>query len=125
MVKTFTELFRHGAFWLPFVVTTYLAFAPSTDMLPTQITDTIAHASAFFYLTLALSHAYYPTQSWPTPALWMAAYGIAIECIQAFLPARFFELKDLAVDAAGILAAVIVYRMLRAWPLFQRSGQPP
>lgn len=114
-IRTLTAAVRHVSFWVPFVVTTYLAFAPSTDLIPPQITDTIAHSAAFFYLTIALWHAYYAEQGWRMPALWMAAYGIFIECVQAFLPEHFFEVKDLLVDAAGITAAVLGYRAARPW----------
>ena len=103
-------LLRHAAFWVPFAVTTYFAFGPPTEIIPPQITDVIAHASAFFYLTFACWVVYYRNGNGITPVAWMAAYGIAIEIVQAFLPDRTFEFKDMAVDAAGIAAAWMVYR---------------
>jgi VanZ family protein len=116
------SLLRHAAFWVPFAATTYLAFTPNTEILPPQITDVIAHASAFFYLTMACWFVYYESNGGLAPVLWMAAYGIAIELIQSQLPERTFELKDLAVDAAGITAAWLVYRVGRG---ASKRGQTP
>ena len=119
------NLLRHAAFWIPFAVTTYLAFGPPTEILPPQITDVIQHASAFFYLTLACWFVYYRNGNGIAPMSWMAAYGIAIECIQTFLPPHVFELKDLAVDALGITAAWLVYRGTRRARYAEGSGPSP
>ena len=40
----------------------------------------------------------------------MLAYGITIELIQSFEPARTAEFKDLLVDAIGILLGLGLYR---------------
>jgi VanZ family protein len=42
----------------------------------------------------------------------MAAYGVAIEAIQSLEPTRTAEWKDLFVDVVGILAGLLVYRLI-------------
>ena len=97
------------------MVVSYLAFAPNPEIVPPSISDVLQHVTAFVYLTIACWHVYYPSTNGRAPALWMAAYGIAIECIQAFEPTRFFELKDMGVDALGIAIALLVYSGYRRW----------
>jgi VanZ family protein len=41
------------------------------------------------------------------------AYGLFIELVQVPLPYRHFSLMDLAVDAAGIVAGLIVFYLFR------------
>ena len=100
-------------FWIPFAFTTYAAFAPQGVPLPFQVSDIILHALAFTYLTAALWLAYHANEreGW-RPALWMMAYGVAIEAIQAFEPTRSAEIKDLVVDAFGIGMGILLYRIL-------------
>ena len=97
-------------FWLPFAVTTYAAFAPHGVPLPFQVSDVILHASAFTYLTASLWLAHCAGDRAWTPALWMMAYGVAIEIVQSFEPERSAEIKDLVVDACGIGLGVLLYR---------------
>ena len=82
---------RHAAFWIPFAVTTYLAFAPNPKIVPPSISDVAQHIAAFVYLTIACWHVYYGETNGRAPALWMASYGVAIECVQAFEPTRFLS----------------------------------
>jgi VanZ family protein len=97
-------------FWIPFVVTTYAAFAPEGVPMPFQVSDIVLHAAAFTYLTAALWFAHHGGDRGWKPAAWMMAYGTAIELIQSFEPTRSAEIKDLVVDAVGILAGLGVYR---------------
>ena len=97
-------------FWLPFVVATYAAFAPEGVPMPFRISDIVLHAGAFTYLTAALWLAHHPGDGGWKPAAWMFAYGITIELIQSFEPARTAEFKDLLVDAIGILLGLGLYR---------------
>jgi VanZ family protein len=101
-------------FWIPFAFTTYAAFAPQGVPLPFQVSDIILHASAFTYLTAALWLAHCVGARGWTPALWMMAYGVAIEAIQSFEPTRSAEIKDLVVDAIGIGFGVLLYRFVVA-----------
>ena len=99
-----------AGFWIPFAFATYAAFAPHGVPLPFQVSDIILHASAFMYLTAALWLAHCAGDRGWKPALWMMAYGVAIEAIQAFEPERSAEIKDLVVDAFGIGVGLMLYR---------------
>lgn len=97
-------------FWVPFAVATYAAFAPAGLPMPFRVSDVLLHAFAFTYLTAALWLAHYSDDRGWKPAVWMIAYGVAIELIQSFEPTRSAELKDLLVDAIGIALGLGLYR---------------
>jgi VanZ family protein len=108
-------------FWIPFAVATYAAFAPEGVPMPFRVSDIVLHAAAFTYLTAALWFAHHAGGWGWKPAAWMMAYGVAIEFIQSFEPTRSAEIKDLVVDAVGILAGLGVYRWIVV-RLFSKSG---
>jgi VanZ family protein len=97
-------------FWIPFAIATTAAFSPSGVPLPFRVSDIVLHLFAFTYLTAALWFAHYPRGPAWTSAAWMLAYGVAIEVVQSFEPTRSAELKDFAVDIAGIALGLAVYR---------------
>ena len=99
-------------FWIPFAFTTYAAFAPSGVSLPVEVSDIWLHGSAFTYLTAALWLSHLNGERWWKPAIWMLAYGIAIELIQSFEPTRDAEVKDVVVDACGIALGILSYRFV-------------
>src|SRR5690606_23092692 len=80
------------AFWLPLAVCTYLALSPSPPDRMFRVSDVVLHALAFSYLTFALGLAY-PAARLTTLVAWMLGYGIFIEVVQSFEPARTAELK--------------------------------
>lgn len=101
------------AFWLPWVLCTYLAFTPGVPEAVSSISDIWLHGFAFSYLTLALSLAY-RRNDWLRACAWMVAYGTAIEFVQYFEPARSAELKDLLVDVAGIGVGAVARQLFGA-----------
>lgn len=103
---------RICGFWIPFVFTTFAAFAPHGVPLPFEVSDIILHSLAFTYLTAALWIAHYDGQPGWKSAVWMFAYGVFIEAVQYFEPARSAELKDVCVDVIGILLGMGLYRFL-------------
>ena len=109
-------------FWIPFTFTTYAAFAPNGVPMPFAVSDIVLHACAFTYLTAALWFAHHSVDRGWKPALWMMAYGVAIEAIQSFEPTRDAEIKDLVVDAVGILLGLAVYRWI-VTRLFSARGR--
>lgn len=102
------------AFWLPLAICTYLALTPSPPDAVFRVSDVILHAFAFFYLTFALGLAMRAPRL-PVVALWMLGYGMFIELVQSFEPARSAELKDLLVDAAGIAVGLGALALLGDW----------
>ncbi len=111
-------------FWVPFVFTTYAAFAPHGVPMPFQVSDIVLHASAFAYLTAALWFAHHAGDRGWKPAVWMMAYGIAIELIQSLEPTRDAEFKDLVVDAIGIALGLATYRWVVVRLFSRKQDQP-
>ncbi|MCR9278060.1 MAG: VanZ family protein [Pseudomonadaceae bacterium] len=101
---------RMAAFWLPFVLITWLALTPSPPDPVTRISDVILHMAAFTLLTGALAFAHFDLKLWPT-GLIMLAYGALLEIAQSFT-GRSPELKDLLVDAVAIALGLVVLRLL-------------
>ncbi len=97
-------------FWLPLAVCTYLALTPSPPDAVSRVSDVVLHAAAFTYLTFALTLAH-PGTSGVVAGAWMLGYGLLLEVVQSFEPARSAELKDLLVDLAGIAAGLILARV--------------
>lgn len=127
-------LVRTG-FYLPLVVCTYLALIPEPPQNAVfQVSDIILHAFAFTYLTFALclmrlaAQPQNATLGWPLVRnvfLVMLGYGVFLEAVQGFIPARTAELKDLGVDALGIgfgllLAALLAAPVIRVIRLLSR-----
>lgn len=108
------QRFLLTAFWVPLALCTYMALAPSPPDPGFEVSDIVLHAFAFSYLTLAVGTAY-PSVGAVYVAAWMLGYGAAIEVLQGFGTARHAELKDLLVDAAGILVGLGALRLLGGW----------
>jgi len=94
------------AFWLPFTMTTYLAWSPLEQLDVPSTNDKFTHLLAFGYLTGAFMLAYRRWSTWQRTAVVMFAYGVLIEVVQAFLPYRSFDLRDLLADGVGIVVAL-------------------
>jgi VanZ family protein len=103
---------RLCGFWLPFAIATFAALAPEGVPLPVPVNDIELHAFAFTYLTAALWIAHYGGQPAWKSAAWMLGYGLLIEAVQSFEPARSAELKDVCMDVIGILLGLGLYRGL-------------
>jgi VanZ family protein len=103
-----------AAFWLPLSVCTYLALTPSPPQAALHVTDVTLHTLAFTYLTFAMGLAHPATRRWRLVG-WMLAYGLMLEVLQSFEPARSAEFKDLAVDAGGIMLGLLLLRLAADW----------
>ncbi len=108
---------------LALLVITYMALTPVPDLLQQSVNDKLGHILAFVLLSF-LSHASWPrkTFGWHH-GLPLLTYGIALECLQYFVPGRYFSFLDMFADAAGIIAYLLVYRLLFAW-LHSRKSPP-
>lgn len=109
-----TRLSLQLAFWFPLAVCTWLALTPSPPEAVGHFSDVLLHAVAFTYLTFAFGLA------WPALRLnWLAgillAYGVALEVVQGFEPARVASLRDVLVDAGGIALGLLLLRVLGDW----------
>ena len=76
--------------------------------------DKIAHAITFFVLAFLYSHTLGSKFGWQSLLL-LAAFGLAIEFIQYFLPWRSFSWLDWIADIIGILSYDVIHRIKRRW----------
>lgn len=84
---------------------------PPTGLAPGE--DKLLHIAAFFALTVLGALAFYRSSVW-APAVGLLAGGIAIELVQG-IPAikRSMSLGDVAADAAGIVAGLVLVAAAR------------
>lgn len=99
-----------AGFWVPLAACTYLALSPSPPETVFRVSDVLLHAGAFTYLTFALTLAH-PRASGLVAGGWMLGYGLLLELLQSFEPARTAELKDVLVDVVGIGAGLLAARV--------------
>jgi VanZ family protein len=79
----------------------YLAITPVHTVLPDS-NDKLKHLFAFLVLAY-LADAAFSERPWNwRKAGPLLGYGLLLECIQYFVPNRFFSLADLAADAVGL-----------------------
>lgn len=102
------------------------AMIPGTDFISLQkankifevlFSDYAFHFFGFGILAWLMCYGYHKGKLSKTPYLragfFALAYGFFIELIQVPLPYRHFSIKDLVVDAAGILVGLIVFFIIR------------
>ncbi len=109
-------------FWVPLLVSMYFAFTSRQHTLTTSFSDVVLHAFTFTFLTASLGFSHFRREAYHQPAAWMLAYAVFVECVQYFLPARTFELADIAVDVAGITVGLILLHAIIN-PLLNRVWQ--
>lgn len=99
-------------FALVILIVTWLTLTPSPGVIITSINDKLAHMVAFFVLAF-LAHG-----SWPDSAFdWkfilpLAAYGLILELLQNFIPARYFSVLDILADLAGIILYILLIPLI-------------
>ena len=85
----------------------------------------IGHIMEYTILTILACHAVIwknHLRIWSTAisALFAGVYALSDEFHQLFVPGRAFELRDLGLDALGILVGLLIYGSL--WYLYQRRN---
>jgi VanZ family protein len=89
------------------------------------VSDKVQHAVSYAILTIALVVAFgrVDRRALAGAACLALAHGAATECLQQFVPDRTPDAGDLAANAAGIAAAVIVCRLCFLSPLFRTTSR--
>ena len=86
----------------------YLAIEPSNIQTVDAMNDKGKHTFAFFVLTVGF------LGFWRFPllpvGLSLLAFGVAIECMQYFIPGREASFRDVMADLLGILLGVLLVR---------------
>ncbi len=105
-------------FYSALVTGAWMAFDPTPGGLQATINDKLLHASGFAAMAF-LSHLAYPHLRFIWLVLLLAAFGLAIEVVQFYLPYRHFSLWDFTADILGIgmyfliLAKPVTIHLLR------------
>ena len=91
----------------------FLAITAGPLPVPSAPSDKVNHLIAFLELTLLMR------LGWPQlkPLYFiplLLSFGLLIEIVQSSLPYRDFSLADVAADAAGIAAGIVI------WPLLNK-----
>jgi VanZ family protein len=97
----------------------YLATSPTQVVLP-ETNDKLKHLAAFLLLA-QLSDAAFPRRPWNwRKFIPLLGYGLLLECIQYFVPNRFFSLADLLADAVGLgLYPLVRIALDKVWASFR------
>jgi len=107
---------------MSFILVVWFGLRPEPIPDVTANTDKWSHFIAFGFCSLAM---FFALSEWPVgfTAIVMVTFGFGIEVLQKlFLPHRTFDLKDVAMDAAGILLALVCYSVLK---FISHEGKKP
>jgi len=88
---------------------------PGSSVLSTFGHDKVVHAATYFLLMIWFAGLYRRSRHlWI--ALGLVALGAALDALQSLAPARFFDLRDVAANAIGVFAALLLsYWLLEGW----------
>ncbi|MGE0372498.1 MAG: VanZ family protein, partial [Gammaproteobacteria bacterium] len=118
MGASYIRIFR-GLFVLVFAAVAYLSLMQMPETGLQQISDKVHHAFAFYVLALLLDFAQPRSEFGLRKFSLLMAYGVAIECVQYFLPWREFSLLDMVADAVGLLLYVAGIPLLKRVPVLR------
>lgn len=90
----------------------YLCLAPSDDISPPIINDKLAHFIGNFGVAGVVFIAGI-TRQFRYVFLLVFLYSFGIECVQGFLPSRYFSFLDILANAAGIVVALLLMHYLQ------------
>ena len=92
-------------FWCLWFSATVLMLLPSNELPQVDMSDKTQHCLAFFALMALAWLGYRQQRTTFQLAMLLVLYGIAIECLQFFIPSRSFSVLDMVADSLGVLPA--------------------
>ena len=92
----------------------YLATTSRHIALVESLWDKFNHFFAFSVLYLLFSFGYPLLRFWQKSTL-LLLFGIQIEIVQSFLPARCFSMLDVLADSIGILIGALFHIAIRRY----------
>ena len=101
-------------FWLLAISVLVLSCLPGNDLatFTIQNLDKVAHFFTFFLLSVLLLFAYTFSKPFLVTLLLMTLFGLAIELLHLYIPNRVFSVYDFAANILGILAALVVFKLM-------------
>jgi VanZ family protein len=109
-------------------VTCFLAFTDRELPVINGVSDKVRHAAAFATLALLVDFAFPASRFGAVKVMALLGYGVAIEVVQYFLPARDASALDVLADGAGVAMyalAVPVLKRLHGFRLRWQFGSGP
>ena len=114
--KKFNNIFKQkrikAIFWIFSFTVLVLSAMPGSINHSIQHLDKFAHFGTFFLLSILMLLAYKLNRPFFTTLLVMAIFGLGIEVLHLYVPRRVFSMYDFAADLLGIMAALILFRIL-------------
>ena len=101
-------------FFVTLIVVEYLATTSRHIALVESLWDKFNHFFAFSVLYLLLSLGFGRLVFWKKAAL-LLLFGMQIEIVQSFLPARCFSMLDVVADSIGIAIGAMLFTLLRRY----------
>jgi len=101
-----------AAFYICLVAIEFLATTTIHIEAVESIWDKANHFIAFFTLYILLTLAYKKLSLKAKVGL-LILFGMQIEFVQSFIPARYFSLLDVVADSIGILIGVVAYKLYK------------
>jgi VanZ family protein len=98
------------SFWIIWCIATTLMLLPADELPVVDIWDKAEHAFTFFVLMLLGWLGYRKQLNVYRLMALLISYGIAIECIQYFIPSRSFSVLDMVADSVGVVLAFAIFR---------------
>ena len=93
---------------LAVLFTMYEMIIPDPVPAPRMVNgDKLLHGLAFFVLTLLTDMSFPPVRLLVKKLLFLVAFGVLIECVQAYLPWRSADIADFLADCAGIACYLV------------------
>jgi len=92
-------------------VITYLSLTPIEHKISKGIWDKQSHFIAYLILFI-IAKKVHAKSNYLTCAIACFIYSFIIECIQYFIPNRYFEGLDLIVNSLGIFLEILICRLL-------------
>ena len=113
--KLFAPQLLRPLFWVLMATALVMALLPKPPQLPIdQFGDKFEHMLAFAALT-GVANLAWPHRSRWTIALWLSAFGAAIELLQMIsVLHRDSDVRDWVADSVAILVATVAARLLLA-----------
>lgn len=118
MEMTQVRMFR-ALFAVTVLAVAYLSFMQVPETGLQRISDKVHHGVAFYVLAFLLDFAAPRSEFGLRKFFALMAYGVAIECVQYFLPYREFSLLDMVADAVGLLLYVAGIPLLKLVPVLR------
>ena len=108
------EKLNRTLFFVALFSVEYLATTSRHIEIVESMWDKFNHFFAFGVLFVLLSFGYVGLRFWQKGAM-LLLFGVQIEVVQSFLPARSFSLFDVVADTVGIAIGALVFVGLKKY----------